>query len=129
MEKNILIQYIIWQFIESPKELLKIWKNFLIFNINYFSIPFLLRTLFSYWHKYSMSYGKGLDPGRWFEAFVFNVIMSRLIGAIVRISFIIIGISIELLILVIGAVLFLLYLFLPFILVFLFMYGFALILF
>ncbi|MDD5638336.1 MAG: hypothetical protein PHO28_00305 [Candidatus Pacebacteria bacterium] len=129
MGKSILIQYIIWQFIDFPREVLKAWKNFLLFNIEYFSIPFLIRTLFSHWHKYYMSYGKGINLARWFEAFVFNILMSRLLGAIVRTILIIIGILFEIIIFIVGLAVFLICFFSPFILIFAFIYGINLILF
>ncbi len=128
MEKIILLQYLNWQFIDSPKTILKGWKNFLLFNLDYFSVPVLLRTFFSHWHKYYLPYGKSLDPWRYFEAFVFNVLMSRLIGAILRTFFIIIGVLTEILIFLIGLIVFLGWLILPFVLIFGFIYGLRLIL-
>lgn len=128
MEKIILLQYLTWQFIDSPKAILGGWKNILSFNLNYFSIPVLLKTFFSHWRKYYYPYGKKWDPWRYFEAFVFNVLMSRLIGAILRTFFIIIGVLVEIFIILAGLVVVLAWLALPFLLVFGFIYGFKLIL-
>lgn len=113
---NLLNQYLIWHFYEVPGSILKAWRNFLRFNLNYFSIPLLIRTLFSYWRRYSMAYGKRLDFGRYFEAFVFNM-MSRGIGAILRIFLILIGLLVEFFLFFLGAIIFLIWLFLPLLLI------------
>ncbi len=126
MKKFILIQYLTWHFIDSPKAISKAWKNFLLFNLNYFSVPLLLRTFFSHWRKYYYSYGKGLNPGRWFEAFVFNM-FSRIIGAILRTIFIIIGIAFEVLIVVAGLIILIAWILLPLLLLAVLWFGFRLI--
>ena len=87
---NIFFEALVWQFFDVPKAILIAWKNFLLFNLNYFSIPLLLRTYFSHWHKYSYSYEKVFEFWKNIEVFVFNM-MSRIIGAILRTFFIIIG--------------------------------------
>ncbi len=117
MSQNIFLQLLIWQFFDTPKAILKGWKNFLLFNLNYFSIPILLRTFFSHWRRYYYPYGKKWEPMRWIEAFIFNNIMSRGIGMIVRTIFIIIGLLIEILILIGGTVIFLGWIILPFLLI------------
>ncbi len=106
---------------------LKAWKNFLSFNLNYFSIPTLLKTFFSHWKRYSYSYGKAFDIGRYFEAFTFNV-MSRVIGAILRTFVIIMGLAVEIFLIFLGATVVLVWIFLPFILIYGLIYGFKLIL-
>jgi len=126
MEKIVFVQYLVWQFIDSPRAILKAWKNFLFFNLNYFSIPTLLRTFFSHWKRYSYSYGKSFNIGRYFEAFTFNA-MSRVIGAILRTFVIIIGLIVEVILFLAGAIIVLGWIFLPFILIYGLIYGFKLI--
>jgi len=121
---NIISVYLQWQFFDAPANILKGWKNYLKFNLNYFSVPTLLRTLFSPWHRYRMDYGKRFDPGRYFEAFVFNS-MSRVIGAVLRVFFILTGLLIELFLFFAGLILFLGWLILPFLLIAAFLYGFT----
>ncbi len=116
MNYNIFLQFLIWQFFDMPKELLKVWKNFLVFNLNYFSLPVLLKTFFSYWHRYYYPYGKAWDVMRWIEAFVFNNIMSRGIGIIFRSVFIVLGILTEIFVFVAGLALILIWICLPFLL-------------
>ena len=89
--------------------------------MNYFSIPELLKTFFSYWRRYHDLYGK-FDPWKYFEAFVFNM-MSRVIGAILRTAIIFIGLAIEVVILVGGILIFVVWLALPFLIIFGFFFG------
>ena len=125
---NILSLYLVWQFCDVPKAILKAWKNFLSFNLNYFSVSMLLRTFFSHWRKYRYSYGKGFSIKRYFEAFTFNA-MSRIIGAMLRTVFIFFGLFLEIFIVLFGAIIFLGWLLLPFLLIFILIFGIELIIF
>jgi len=123
VSQNILFQYFSWQFFDVPKKLIKAWKNFLLFNLNYFSIPLLVKTLFAPWRKYKMSYGRGFDAGRYAEAFLSNLIF-RILGAIVRIFLIIIGLFVEILIIFGGIIVFFGWLILPALLIWGLIFGF-----
>lgn len=114
--QNIVFQWVTWQFLEMPKNILIAWKNFLKFNLNYFSIPLLLKTFFSPWRKYKVSYGKGFSIGRYLEAFFSNLIF-RILGAILRSVFIIIGLLVEAFIIFAGIIVFLGWFVLPVLLV------------
>ncbi len=114
--QNVYIQGLIWQFRDVPKNILKAWRNFLGFNLQYFSIPLLLKTLFSYWRNYQMSYGRGFDFKRYFEAFTLNI-MSRVLGAVIRLILMSIGIIVEVFIFFAGLIVFLFWIFLPVILI------------
>lgn len=120
---NILIQYLIWHFFDAPKNILKGWKNFLLFNLDYFSVIPLLKTLFSPWKKYKVSYGRGFDIGKYFEALLSNLIF-RILGAIIRIFLIIIGLFVEIFIVFVGIMTFFGWLILPAILVLGLIFGF-----
>lgn len=122
---TIFRQYLLWHFYDATRDILKAWRNFLKFNLNYFSIPLLMRTLFSHWRRYSMSYGKGFDIGRYFEAFVFNM-MSRGIGAILRIFLILIGLLVQTFIILAGTIVFISWLILPLLLIIGLIWGFKL---
>ena len=119
---NILPQWIFWHFYEMPKKILKVWNNYLSFNLNYFSIPLLLKTLFYPWRKYSSSYGRGFDLGRYFEVFSLNVI-SRALGALVRTCLIIVGSLSQIFIIFIGVLILISWLLLPAFLVVGFLFG------
>jgi hypothetical protein len=122
MSQNIVVQYLQWHFIEMPKEFLRGWKNYLKFYSYFFSIPLLLKTLFSPWKRYQWSYGRGFSPTRYLETFVSNM-FSRLIGAVLRITLICVGILVELFVFALGGIVFLCWLFLPAILFFTFLFG------
>ena len=117
MSNNIFFQWLIFQYLDAPKAILKAWRNFLLFNFNYFSIAVLFRTLFSYWHKYRWSRGRGFSIGEYLEVGFSNLI-SRVLGAIMRLFLIIIGLLAEILIFIGGLLALLFWLVLPLILIF-----------
>ena len=119
---NIFSQWLSWQFFDMPREILKAWKNFLKFNLNYFSVSLLIKTLFSPWRRIQASYGKGFDIGRYFSAFASNMIF-RFLGAIVRSFLIFIALLVELLIVVLGIIAIFGWLALPVFLIFGFFFG------
>jgi len=112
MTPQIFAIYFYWHYGPGFKGLLRIWKNFVLFGYNYFSIGILLNTLFSPWHRISSSYGRGFDPMVWTRVFMENMI-TRLIGAVVRSVVISIGLVVEVFILSIGASLVVIWIFLP----------------
>jgi len=119
---NIFFQWLFWQFFEMPGNILKAWRNFLRFNLNYFSIPLLLKTFFSPWRKYKWSCGKGFDIKRYFEA-LFSNLISRTLGVIIRSFLIIIGLLVEIFIIFAGTIIFLSWLALPAILIWGLIFG------
>ncbi len=114
--RNIIFSWLLWHYAVSLKELILRWRDILFFISNYFSIPFLLRTLFSPWKRYKVFYGKGFDFNKLLDAFVFNT-FSRIMGAIVRLFVIIIGVLTYLFIVIIGAVIVIIWILLPLIVV------------
>lgn len=117
ISQNILIQYLIWHFFDVPKSILNAWKNFLLFNLNYFSLSLLFKTLFSHWHKYQWYYGRGFDIKGYLEVFFSNS-LSRVLGAVMRSILIIIGLMAEVFIIFLGLIVFLIWLVLPIILIY-----------
>jgi len=124
---NILFLYLQWHFVDRPRTILKAWGNCLRFNLNYWSVPLLLKTLFSHWRRYRYSYGKGFSPRRYFEVFSFNM-LSRSIGFLLRTVLIVIGLIAEIFVFLIGLIVFLFWLVLPFILILGLFYGFKILL-
>ena len=124
-KQSFLCQWFAWHFSDVAKEILKGWGNFLKFNLNYFSIPLLFKTLFSYWRRYRWSYGRGFNIARYLEAFFSNLI-SRILGAIIRSFLIIIGLIVEIFLFLTGLIIFLAWLLLPFLLIGGIFYGFKL---
>ncbi|MDP3991203.1 MAG: hypothetical protein Q8P63_02830 [Candidatus Nealsonbacteria bacterium] len=123
MGRNIFLQYLEWHFFDALKGISAGWKNYLRFNLNYWSVPMLLKTLFSPWRRYHYSYGKGFNIKKYFEVFTFNVI-SRTLGAIMRSVLIIFGLIAEVFVFLAGALVVLFWLLLPFLLLFGFYFGF-----
>jgi hypothetical protein len=120
---NILFLYFQWHFLDRPKNILQGWGSCLKFNLNYWSLPVLLKTFFSPWRRYQYSYGKGFSLARYAEVFSFNII-SRTIGAIMRSFLIVAGLITEIIVFLIGLTVFFIWLILPFLLILAFFYGF-----
>lgn len=123
MKENIFILYLQWHFVDASKDVLKAWQNYLKFNLNYWSTPLLLKTLFSPWRKHGYSYGKGFNLRRYFEAFSFNMV-SRSMGFIMRSFLIVFGVFTEVFVFFAGGVVFLIWIILPFFLILGVFYGF-----
>jgi hypothetical protein len=117
MGQNIFLQWMAWQFIDTPRFIIRIWRNFLVFNFNYFSIGVLFRTLFAYWHKYRWQAPSGFSIGKYLEAAASNLV-SRVLGAIMRTFLIILGLLFEILILIGGLISLSLWLISPFLFIF-----------
>lgn len=113
---NIVLEWFLWQFLEVPKLILKAWKDFLRFGLSYFSIPLLLKTLFSPWRRYKWFYPRGFDFWLYFET-IFSNLIFRALGAIIRSVLIMIGVFFEILIFFVGLFIFLGWLILPLLLV------------
>lgn len=117
VRENILISWIVWHFYEMPKFLLYVWKNYINFGLDFFSVIFLFKTLFSPWRRYNWFYPKAFDVKEFFSTLISNG-FSRLIGAICRIALIIVGIIGQIFILIGGAIAIILWLLMPFIIFF-----------
>ena len=114
---SLVPQYFKWYYWDKVGRIVHAWKNYLVFNPRYFSMPSLAKGLFSYWRKYHYSYGRGFDPQRYFEAFTFNMI-SRVLGAITRLLLLFVGVVVELIIAILGVLVLITWLILPFLLIF-----------
>ena len=111
-KRNLFISFLDWHFHEATLNIIKAWRNFLSFNLRYFSVGELARTLFSHWHKTSEGYGRGFDLQRFFSVFIGNM-FSRVLGAIARSVFIVVGLTVELFILLAGLIVLLFWVLLP----------------
>lgn len=105
-----------WYYGEAIKNILTAWKNFIVFSLEYFSIPLLFKTLLSPWKRDITKKPRGFDIQKFFTYLAFNTI-SRGLGCIVRFSTIIIGIIFFFAVVIFGAAFFVLWLILPFALV------------
>ena len=100
---KIFSQFIFWYFFEVPKKILKAWKNFLSFNLEFFSLSLLFKTFFAPWRKYIWTYPKSFDLTKYLEVFFSNLI-SRALGMIIRAALIFIGVLTQILIFLIGMI-------------------------
>lgn len=120
---NIFFKYLYWQLILTPKKVLSILKNYLIFGFDFFSINETLRSLFSPWRRYLWDYGRGFDIGRYFETFLSNII-TRIIGFIMRLFLIAFFLIYEIVVLILGLLLFFASIIYPFLFIIAMIYGF-----
>lgn len=107
-----LLDYISWHFSKAPLGIVKILCNYLFFCEHFFSIRLLLKTLFYPWKRQTFESGPGFSLGKYFEVVVSNLI-SRLLGAFIRLILIILGIITEIMLLVIGLLILVIFIFLP----------------
>ena len=113
IQSNIFTLWLYWHFLEAPKGILRGWRNFLKFGLNYFSLPLLLKTFFSPWRRYSWAYPRGFSIGIYIEVFFSNLI-SRFLGAMVRSFLVVIGMFFVALLAIGGLIVFLGWIILPF---------------
>ena len=99
-----------------PKFLISVWKNYLMFATNYFSVTLLLKTFFSPWRRYNWIYPKGFNIVEFFNTLVSNI-FSRILGAMMRTALIIVGIIFQLFVIIVGGIIFLGWILMPFLIV------------
>lgn len=114
--ENIIVMWFLWQFYEMPKFLFSVWRNYLLFGLDYFSIPLLLKTLFSPWRRYNWVYPKGFDTKEFFNTLISNA-FSRILGSLCRMVLIIVGAVSLVFIFIAGIVAIFLWLLIPFIII------------
>ena len=106
-----------WHFWEIPKSLFDIWKNYITFATNYFSLSLLLSTLFSPWRRNAWRFPKIFDIQEYANVVISNV-FSRIIGFILRIVLIITGAIFQVIVLIAGILVIIFWLLIPFIIIF-----------
>lgn len=86
-----LTTFFVWYFLEVPRDIFVGLGKYLKTITYVFSFVYLLRTLFAHWKGLRYAYpSKGFDITNIMQAFGSNMI-SRIVGAMVRISTIIFG--------------------------------------
>ena len=117
-----ITQYSLWHYGRGIKSYFSNWGNLLWFTYHFFSIPLLVRTLFSPFERMSDEYRKGLDLGAFFSTLLINTIM-RLVGAAVRGVIVVIGLISLAFVLAAGLVLLIAWILMPFIMLALLLLG------
>lgn len=87
---TIMQHYLLWHYSEAYKQLFGVWRNIIWFVIHFFSIPQLLMTLFSPWKRMVEERKKSWDIEDFASRIIINII-SRIIGAIMRMGVIAVG--------------------------------------
>lgn len=118
--------YILWHYGAAFGEGAAIWRNFIWFVYNLFSINVLLRTLFSPWKRIKEYYSRGFDPKQYLEVLLINIVM-RFIGFFMRLIMISVGLAAEIMVLVAGIFAFIIWFTLPFFIILCFSRGLMLI--
>jgi len=108
----VLFDYLAWHYGIGVKEYLKAWMNIQWFWYHFFSMPVLLKSYFKPFHRMQEGYGRGFDPGKYFEVFVVNLIM-RVVGAAIRSVFLVAGVLAELVTFILGILFFALFIVSP----------------
>ncbi len=120
---SIFPNYILWHYTKAISCIFYIIFHFTIHIIHFFSIPILLKTLFSPWRKLSENYSKRFDLVEILSSFTVNTTM-RLFGAMFRITIIIMGLLLTLSFLILGLIFLIYWIVIPLLLIFLIVFGF-----
>lgn len=116
--------YFFWHYTLAFADIVRIWRNFLWFFYNFFSIGLLSKTFFSPLERLQEKYAGDFDIAEFISTIAVNVIM-RIVGAILRFFIILVGLVTLLATLAFGIIFFLLWLILPAIVPVLFFWGFV----
>lgn len=118
----IIPHYVSWHYTKAISDLVVLFKNFIWFIWNLFSIKILLRTLFVPFQKLSVKSTKKFDIEGVMSALVTNFLM-RLVGFMIRTFFIFAGIFILAVFIIFSVMFFILWLITPLVLASMFVLG------
>lgn len=104
--------YLIWHYRDGLKLALADATNGVVAVLNYFSVLHLAQTLFSPWRRVVDAYGPGFMLSKFFWTLAGNII-SRVIGAIIRLFVIFSGLAAGVIAMLFGLVRFLSWVFAP----------------
>ena len=123
----ILVSYLYWHYTYGFRALFKEVSDLANAFYNFFSVLYLLRTLFYPWHRYIEPYKSGFYISELLWTLSQNLI-SRILGAVVRFAAVLIGIIITFFTIVMGLSFALIWIVLPVLIPVLFSLGIILIL-
>jgi hypothetical protein len=81
----LFVDYFVWHYSSALRDLCALWLNVMWFINHFFSMPLLIRTLFSPWRRITDPFHRGSIED-YMSSFVMNV-MTRVFGAGVRLVF------------------------------------------
>ncbi|MBI4991431.1 hypothetical protein HZB96_05045 [Candidatus Gottesmanbacteria bacterium] len=85
-----LSDYLHWHYIEAWRKIFIVWRNLTLFPYYYFSISLHLSHLFNPWKRQRIKMGVGFHLDEFFGVVAFNII-SRILGAIIKLTVICYG--------------------------------------
>ncbi|OHA08279.1 MAG: hypothetical protein A3B37_02860 [Candidatus Sungbacteria bacterium RIFCSPLOWO2_01_FULL_59_16] len=88
------LQFLRWHYGDGFRRTANLSVSIVIGCFNYFSVRELARTIFLPWHRVIEGYGRGFDPSTFFFTLGGNII-SRILGAIVRLVVIAVGLVVS----------------------------------
>lgn len=122
-ELTILPTYILWHYTKAPICILSLIIRLSRSIIHFFSIPTLLKTLFSPWRKLSEDYTGRFDIVEILTSFTVNITM-RIFGAFFRITVIILALCLVIFFITLGLLFFIYWLVMPIAIILLLINGF-----
>jgi len=85
-----ILGYLKWHYGKALQSLSRVWKIFLSFIWNFFSLSLLFRNFFDPWKRLDDPYPKSFNFKKYFYAFITNFIV-RVVGMLLRTVLIIAG--------------------------------------
>jgi hypothetical protein len=108
----IIFGYLTWHYGKAVRSIGNIWKNFLTFIADFFSIKLLFGNFFDPWKRLKDSYPKEIDLKKYFIASVTNTV-TRIVGVLMRTVLILVGLICYLVFALIYPIALIIWLFLP----------------
>ncbi len=122
MVVTFFVRYTAWHYTQAPSLLFKLWENLLWYLGHVFSISALWRSLFSPWKRIVAKHTKRWDIEDYASAVLANFI-SRVIGAVMRLTLITTGRLLQLLLVLFGVFVYIVWFIMPVFVVSMFMLG------
>mgnify|MGYP007077473883 CR=1 FL=1 len=126
MAPSVFARYIAWHYSVAPRLIVGIWGNFLWGLGHIFSVDSLYRSLFTPWKRIIAERNKKWDLEDYASAVLANI-MSRIIGAVMRLTLVLMGRFLQLLVVVMGGLFYAAWFVMPLILASLLLFGVAVI--
>ncbi len=117
-----LVFYVVWHYSRGLYGFFALWENIFRTVIHFFSIPLLIKTFFSPFHRLAETPPKGFHPGDFIAAKTVTLIM-RIVGIIMRAILIVSGLIGLIVVALVGIVLFVSWVLLPVFIAALFIIG------
>jgi len=112
----IILGYIKWHYGKSLLSLTKVWRNFLYFILDFFSMKLLFRNFFDPWKRMADNYPKNFNLKKYLYVLITNIIV-RVVGIMMRTILIITGLSCYILLILFYPIVLSIWLVLPFIVI------------